>query len=197
MSKDKDDAIKFIESELNKNIRHKESIASTIGYLNSLSEKEFEQWCKDVLEDKVHLFLELPNMDENDADQDEALLFCESQGGEPLQRLVEIDPETGDENITPNKYLVLPMMVRRLKQLHKKKISVSKDDKVIDHLTNQPTGESKSSSISFPELNNIMARHGTRAATLELIKVNAGDEAARAHKEKQIEETGNTLLQAS
>lgn len=75
---------------------------------------------------------------------------------------------------SPIEYLVLDLPYRRQSQTLIKKISVPDNNKTIDQLTYQPTGASKGSKISYPEL-QVLIGMGLDKSIEELIQYRAGD----------------------
>lgn len=75
---------------------------------------------------------------------------------------------------TPIEFMVLDMPYRRQSQTLIKKVSVPDNNKIIDQLTYQPTGASKGSKISYPEL-QVMIGMGLDSSIQELIEYRAGD----------------------
>mgnify|MGYP000994375955 FL=1 len=84
--------------------------------------------------------------------------------------------------------------MRRQIQTLVNKISIPEDNKHVDEMTDQPTGVSKGSSISFPEI-LVMYAAGHEKAIEEMIKVRGGDLKALQIMEKSIHETGGASLQ--
>ena len=75
---------------------------------------------------------------------------------------------------TPIEYMVLDLPYRRQSQTLIKKISVPDNNKTIDQLTYQPTGASKGSKISYPEL-QVLIGMGMDNCIEELIQYRGGD----------------------
>lgn len=75
---------------------------------------------------------------------------------------------------TPIEYMVLDLPYRRQSQTLVKKISVPDNNKIVDQLTFQPTGESKGSKISYPEL-QVLIGMGLDKSIEELTAFRAGD----------------------
>jgi hypothetical protein len=95
--------------------------------------------------------------------------------------------------LTPNKYLVIDLPIRRAAQLLIKKISIPKHSKVIDHLTGQPTGESKGAKVSYPEL-AILSAMGLDKSLLELLKYRGGDSKGNAVLTQMLSSLGTANL---
>lgn len=75
---------------------------------------------------------------------------------------------------TPIEFMVLDMPYRRQSQTLIKKISVPDNNRVIDQLTYQPTGASKGSKVSYPEL-QVLIGMGLDNSIEELIEYRGGD----------------------
>jgi hypothetical protein len=76
--------------------------------------------------------------------------------------------------LTPIKYLVVDLPLRRASQLLIKKIRTPHHNKTVDMLTGQPTGDSKGAKISYPELQNLAAM-GLDNSVIEMMKYRGGD----------------------
>ena len=72
-------------------------------------------------------------------------------------------------------------------------MSVPDNDKQIDGLTGQVTGDSKSSSVTNPEI-QILAARGLDATLEEFVNVRGGNIAAYSDFKRQAEETGEIKL---
>lgn len=160
--------------------------------LDSMSDKEFDQWMQYVKEGKWKIHIVAPNLvvtlkNENSlkaADKVKCKLF---------HRLWMTDDSTGRQYLTDNEYLVLNLPVRRQQQFLDEKMSVPDNDKQIDGLTGQVTGDSKSSAVTNPEI-QILAARGLDATLEEFVNVRGGNIAAYSDFKRQAEETGEIKL---
>jgi len=134
-------------------------------------------------------------VDEEDEGEDHETVMAigEKYGIVWFENLVLTDAITGETSVTPNKYVILEVSVRRLVQHMYKKRSVSENEYTKDRLTGQVTGDSKASSISKTEL-GILAAKSLDATALEGIKARAGDDEAWANMIEQIAATGEVSL---
>jgi hypothetical protein len=112
-------------------------------------------------------------------------------GIEILERLKLWDPIGKRYCLTNEKYFVLRLPVRRLKQYLMDGLSVPDDDKRLNPLTDQVTGPSKGSAISFPQA-QMIAEKGLTTTLHELMTVRGGDLEAYARMKSEIEETGTS-----
>ena len=102
----------------------------------------------------------------------------------------------GDGPYLSNKpYLIYDLPVRRQAQLLSKKISVAEDSKSVDDFTGQPTGKSKGSKISYPEM-QLLASQGLESSIIEMIKYRGGDVKGYAALIDSIAQTGGVSLKA-
>lgn len=76
--------------------------------------------------------------------------------------------------LTPIKYPVYMLPLRRQAQLATKKISIPEDNSQRDDMTGQATGKSKGSSISFTEI-YVLQGIGCEAGLEEMLKYRGGD----------------------
>lgn len=112
-------------------------------------------------------------------------------GYEPEARCFLTDPKTNVTSLTTCKHIVLPLPVRRQTQMIDKKISIAEHNRTIDKITGQPTGASKGSSFSFPQI-YVMATKGYRDTIRELIKHRGGDNKSRQVIDRQIRQYGSS-----
>lgn len=90
-------------------------------------------------------------------------------------------------------YLIVPLPFRRLAQILQKKISIPDDNRSIDLLSGQPTGSSKGSKISYPELQLLQARNLPHTTT-EFIKFRGGDSVGFNVMNDQIHKSGGVSI---
>lgn len=108
-----------------------------------------------------------------------------------------MDPQNGSAPFLSNdEYLVVDLPLKRQAQFLIKKISIPEDNHSIDNLTGQPTGKSKGSKISWPEL-QILASLGEFDSTIEeFIKVRGGDLTSFNAMNHMIATTGGVSLKS-
>ena len=124
---------------------------------------------------------------------DRVLKIGESIGVKYFEQLWITDPISGVEFLTPHKYLVLRLGIRRQNQHLVKKKSVATDSRKTDATTGQASGDSKAAGITQPEL-FVLDSNGFTAGATEMIKVRGGDtEAHRASRRAVIEQGGFSL----
>jgi hypothetical protein len=140
----------------------------------NMSDEDFDVFMKDLESGKTILTIIAPNLSETSLNVDRNLAIAEELGHEFFQHIwIEGEDDT-PTYLTPVKYLVVDLPVRRASQTLVKKISVPDDSKTVDTLTGQPTGESKGAKISYPEL-QLCAAMGLENTMVELMKFRGGD----------------------
>lgn len=83
------------------------------------------------------------------------------------------DPQT-PRYLTPVKYMILELPVRRQAQILAKGISTTEHTRSVDQRTGQVAGDSAAAKVSYPEL-QILRGMGMENTTKELIKFRGGD----------------------
>jgi hypothetical protein len=141
---------------------------------SKMSDKEFDAFMKDLESGEKFLPIIIPNFSETPLNLERNLALGDELGHDFFQK-VWIEGE-GDKPtyLTPVKFLVMDLPLRRASQMLTKKIRVPKHNKVIDSMTGQPTGESKGAKMSYPEL-QVCAAMGLEKSMVELMKFRGGD----------------------
>lgn len=170
-------------------------------HLDSLSEEAFDQYIRSLAapaegateETQEYLPFVAPNLKDPRIVLENLFATMESMGHPLEERLWLTDPHTGTVYLTPQKYPVIDLMVRRQAQMLTKKTSIPANNRHVDELTGQVTGASKGSQISFPEQQSQLAQ-GLEATLLEEVKVRGGDRVALAEYDRQLIEYGDVSL---
>jgi len=158
-----------------------------------MTDEDFEAFVKDIESGAQTLHMFIPNKAKHDVDVVRNVNIAKRLGHEFFERVWMTDAKTGQRMLTPKKYLVMHMPIRRQEQTLEKKISIPENNRVVDDLTGQPTGASKGSAISFPEF-QVLYSKGMDRALEELFKVRGGDEKAYREHNRLIMQTGEGRL---
>lgn len=177
--------MKLIEPGMTNHNRYQEMF-------DNMNDKQFDTFMKDLKEGKIKLTLFAPNM-KVFIQQEDLLKAADDLGLELFERLRFKDKATGKYFLTPNKYLIAKLPVRRTRQFLMHKLSVAENDKKLDALTGQVTANDKASSLSYPEAQLMYAR-GLDKSIIEFMKVRGGDIHAFATFKQQLEESGEATL---
>lgn len=162
---------------------------------SKMSDTQFDDYMKAIEDGKDYVSVIVDNLNGSVVSTDNNLKVAKEMGHDFFHRIWVTDPATGTVYLTNEKYLVVDLPVRRQIQTLVNKISIPEDNKHIDDLTDQPTGVSKGSSLSLPEILVLYAQGHDRAIE-ELIKFRGGDLTAMNAMDRQILETGGTSLDA-
>jgi len=162
----------------------------------SMSDKEFEVWIRELeANDGEGLSYQMPNMGEKALSVERNLALAKEMGHDFFEHLWIVNPASGVRYKTPEKYMILDLPIRRQAQLLVKKISIPSDNKSIDNLSGQPTGNSKGAKISYPEV-QVMQALGLSKALVEFMKYRGGDLEGFNAMNNSISNTGGVRLDA-
>jgi hypothetical protein len=162
--------------------------------LDKMNDKQFGKFMEDLRDGVTTLQIKAPNLSAAKLSVTRNVKIGKELGYDFFQRLSLKDPATGQQYLTPLKYMLLSLPFRRQAQHLVKKMSVPTDNDSRDDLTGQPTGKSKGSSLSNPEMQVLYAL-GLDSTIEELLKVRGGDDAAYTAMNKAVHETGGFSLE--
>ena len=164
-------------------------------YLGAMSDSQFHEWYKGLKDGSNFLVIQQTNLGAKHITVERNLALAKKWGHEFFER-VWMDAANGAPSYLSNeKYLIVKLPLRRLAQILRKKISIPEDNRSVDLLSGQPTGASKGSKISYPELQILQARNLPHT-TIELIKFRGGDTVGFNAMNDQIHKTGGASIQA-
>lgn len=167
----------------------------TKDFFASMNDQQFHDYMMAIKEKRDYVSIVMDNMGKTKITTENNLDVAAFLGVKLFQRIWLTDPATGMEYLTPLEYLVIHLPVRRQIQTLLNKISIPEDNKHVDELTDQPTGASKGSAVSFPEL-LVMYSSGAEKAIEEFIRFRGGDLKLMNDFDKQIHETGGASMEA-
>lgn len=159
-----------------------------------MSDKDFDLFMSMLEEGKIRLAIVAPNLKEPKLEIERNLAIADELGHNFFER-VWIDP--GNEvppYLSPIPYLIVDLPLRRQAQLLVKKISIPEDNKTVDDFTGQPTGKSKGSKISYPEM-QVLAALDLEQNLVEMMKYRGGDVKGFDAMNASIARTGGVSLQ--
>lgn len=161
--------------------------------LKDLSDEQFIELINAIEERKYYVPIILDNLTNHGVTIENNLAVAEKLGYNFFQRLKVTDEATGQAYLTPLPYLVVHLPVRRQIQTLENKVSIPEDNKHIDEMTDQPTGVSKGSSLSFPEILVIYSQ-GNERGIVEFIKYRGGDLKGMRAMENMLVQTGHASM---
>lgn len=172
-----------------------ENVAYYRDHLAKLSDVEFDEYIQALEREDEYVSLAQPNFTGNSLTVPELLAAGDKLAHSFFERLWLTDRVTGITMLTPHEYMVIVVPLRRQSQSLMTKMSVPEDNSHIDTLSGQPTGDSKSSRLSFVEL-QILRNQGIDRAIEELVGPRGGNLKALNILDQQIIETGSGSLDA-
>ena len=160
----------------------------------SMSDKDFDGFMKQLEEGSSRLAIISPNLDKVKLDVERNLKIGDELKHDFFERIWLENPD-GSKYLSPIKYLIVDLPLRRQAQLLVKKISIPEDNKSVDDFTGQPTGKSKGSKISYPEV-QIMAAMNLDNCLTEFMKYRGGDVKGFDAMNASISKTGGVSQKA-
>ena len=180
-------------------LKHVETIdpsgANTARYQKlfaSMSDNKFNAYMKHLKDGTIQLYIQAPNM-KNNILMDNLLKASDDLKLDIFQRIWMNDESTGEKYLTPHKYPVFQVPIRRQSQFLDKKISVPNSDKQTDALTGQVIGDDRSTGVSNPEIQALNSR-GLQKTLYEFVKIRGGDPVAYGEFKRAMEEGGEVDL---
>lgn len=164
-------------------------------FFSKMDDNDFDRYMTAIEEKKDYIPVVMENLNGVRITTRNNLEVAKKWGHEFFQRIWVSDPVTGHVYLTGPKYLVIHLPVRRQIQTLLNKISTPEDNKHIDEMTDQPTGVSKGSSMSFPEI-LVLYSQGFDKAILEMIKYRGGDIKLMNEMDKRIRDTGGVRMES-
>ena len=113
-----------------------------------MSDKDFERYMWKV-EERGYLDIIVPNLMAHKLSTERNIKIAKKFGHEFFERVMIKDREKS--YMSNVKYMIVQLPVRRQSQHSIKGISTSEDNRQLDQLSGQPTGDSKAAKISYPE----------------------------------------------
>lgn len=139
-----------------------------------MSDQEFDAWMHKLKNKERTLSIIVPNGGDVKCSVENNIKVGKELGFEFFQNLKFSPAGKTPGFTTPNQYMILKLPVKRAAQLLSKKISIAKDNKFIDTLTGQVSGDSRSSKMTYPET-QILLGMGIKDSLIELLKYRGGD----------------------
>lgn len=139
-----------------------------------MSDKQFDIYMKNIREGKQHLIIFKPLYKAKGITVENNIKVAKKYGLSFFEKLKFTNNPNQPDYMSDIEFMVVDLPYRRQSQTLVKKISVPDNNKVIDQSTYQPTGPSKGSKISYPEL-QVLIGMGMEECIKELIQIRGGD----------------------
>lgn len=162
-------------------------------YLDKMTDKQFDDYINRLAKEEEFIIATNPVNSGFRLNKEHLNKVSEKIDAPFHHRIRMQDPETGQLYLTPVKHLVMCLTDRRQVQMFWKKNATAENSRKRNVLTGQPTGESKGSAISNPELNALKGRN-LRNTMIELVKFRGGDTTAYAVGNNLIMRDGDVKL---
>ena len=159
----------------------------------SMSDKQFHDYMTDLRDGKKILVLFKPLYEAKGITIENNLKVAEKYGLKIFERLRFSGNPNEPDHLSPVECMVLDLPWRKQSQTWAKKTSVPDNNKTIDQLTYQPTGASKGSKVSFPEL-QVLIGMGLDSSIRELTQMRGGDRGGFAAYNAMFMRYGNANL---
>lgn len=172
-----------------------ENVAFYKQYLESMTDAQFDQFIDRLDKDEEYIQMKVPNFKGKDLTFEQILAAGDKLEYKFFERIWMTDRATGVPYLSNHEYMIVVLPLRRQSQSLFGKMSVAEDNSHIDTLTDQPTSESKTSSLSFVET-QVLSNQGLDRALEELLRVRGGNLKALARFEQQFLEHGEGSLDA-
>lgn len=141
---------------------------------SKMTDVDFHKFMEDLRADKLTLPVIIPTGSNIKIDVENNIKLAKELGYSFFQQLEISEHEGMPGYITPEKYFIIKLPIKRAAQLLSKGISIPEDNKSIDMMSGQVTGKSKSSKLTMPEL-QILIGLGLKDSIVELMKTRGGD----------------------
>lgn len=159
----------------------------------SMSDADFDIFMKGIEDESNVLAVIAPNFGKGVLSTERNLKIAKELGHNFFQRIIIEGKDDIPTYMTPIPYMVVDLPLRRQAQLLVKKISIPEDNKTVDDFTGQPTGKSKGSKISYPEI-QVLAAMGLDSCLEEMLKYRGGDTGGFIAMNKAISRSGGVSM---
>lgn len=164
-------------------------------FFKTLTDKQFEEFMLKLENEDFTLCIIAPNFSEIKLDINKNIEIAKELGHDFFERIWVPATQDTPAYLTPNKYMVVDLPVKRQAQILTKKITIADHNNTVDDMTGQPTGDSKGSKISYPET-QVLAAIGLNESLREFLKFRGGDEGGFNAMNTIIDRTGAVKLDA-
>lgn len=162
---------------------------------SSMNTEQFDQFINGLKDESIKLAVISPNFSKNEVSLERNFKLAKELKHDFFKRVWVPANNEVPSYLTPKKYMVLILPLRRQAQLLDKKVSIPEDNNSIDNLTGQPSSKYKGAKISFPEVQVLAALDMIQTLT-ELLKYRGGDQKGFNAMNTVINRTGSVSLNA-
>jgi len=141
---------------------------------SKMSDKEFHKFMEDLRDGNINLQFIVPHELEKEVSIDNNFKIGKELGIKFYSRLKIKGKNNMPDYFTKDKYLILRLPIRKLKQTIGKGISITENRKRINTATGQPIDDSRASTLTLPEI-QLLTSMGLEKSVVELMKDRGGD----------------------
>lgn len=192
MNKRRAKAEKIIIEYIGK-LTNEENKENYIKLFKSYSDEQFDKFMTDLRDKKNNLQVIVRPGETANITVENNFKIAKELGYEFFQRLTFSGDRGMEDYVTPNKYLVYKLPIRRVAQLQSKKSAIPTSNKKVDLLTGQVTGEDRGAKLTLPEL-LLLEPLGLQDSLVELMKVRGGDLGAMNAADNMLYKYGRASL---
>lgn len=161
----------------------------------SMNDNEFRKYMQTVKE-RGYLDIIVPNLGKQKLSTERNITLARKMGREFFERiLIKSNDPNKPAVLSNDRYMVVQLTTRRQSQHSIKGISTAEDNRQLDQLTGQPTGESKSAKLSYPE-SQLLSGMDFPVSLVELLKGRGGDLGMFNAMKNTLSRTGSVSMAA-
>lgn len=179
----------FIIKYIKALVKGKENVELYENMFKSMTDEDFDVFMNQLKNEEIHLSVVIPNDGVTRITIENNFQVGKQLGHDFFQRVKVTNHSEYPDHMLPNKMLTMLLPIRRAQQLLSKKISVPKHDLTVDQLTGQVAGDSKSSKLSYPEQQLLLAMDMKDTAK-EIAKIRGGDQGSSKALNDSLFKTG-------
>lgn len=175
-----------------KKIDPNENVKFYKDFFSSLSDKKFDEFMIALKNNETQLFIQLPNLKKSITNE-KILEIADDIGVDSFKKIRFKDNSTKRKFLTPFKFLILEIPIRRVIQYLFHKISIPESDKKTDVMTGQVIKPDKGAKLSLIET-QILLNKGLKKSIIELLKYRGGDVNSYQEFKNKIDTNGSIKL---
>ena len=154
-----------------------------------MTDEEFDNFMQRMKKGEVHISVVVPNDGKVRVSVENNFKVANQLGHKFFQRVKVTNHPDYPDHLLPVESLTMVLPIRRAQQLLAKKISIPEHNMSIDNLTGQVAGKSRSSKLTYPEQQMLLAMDMKDTAT-EMVRVRGGDVRAQQMYQNELMKNG-------
>lgn len=159
-----------------------------------MTDEEFDTFMQRMKKGEVHVSVVVPNDGKVRVSVENNFKVANQLGHKFFQRVKVTNHPDYPDHLLPVESLTMVLPIRRAQQLLAKKISIPEHNMSIDNLTGQVAGKSRSSKLTYPEQQMLLAMDMKDTAT-EMVRVRGGDVRAQQMYQNELMKNGEASQQ--